>query len=54
MKPFCEKVRVAGSIRRGKPEVKDIELVAIPKWENRQSADFLFAQSEPVNLPKRP
>lgn len=29
--PFCERVEIAGSIRRGKPDVKDIELVAIPR-----------------------
>lgn len=26
----CERIEIAGSIRRGKPEVKDIEIVAIP------------------------
>lgn len=29
--PHCERIEIAGSIRRRKPEVKDIELVAIPK-----------------------
>ena len=29
--PFCERVEIAGSIRRGKPEVKDIEIVAQPR-----------------------
>jgi len=29
--PLCEKVKVAGSLRRGKPEVKDIEIVCLPK-----------------------
>ena len=29
--PACERIEVAGSIRRGKPEVKDAEIVAIPK-----------------------
>lgn len=29
--PHCERIEIAGSIRRKKPEVKDIELVAIPK-----------------------
>lgn len=38
MRPFCERVEVAGSIRRGKPEVKDIEIVAIPR------------QGEPLDL----
>jgi DNA polymerase/3'-5' exonuclease PolX len=29
--PYCEKILIAGSIRRMKPEVKDIEIVCIPK-----------------------
>jgi len=29
--PFCERIEIAGSIRRRKPEVKDIEIVCIPK-----------------------
>lgn len=31
MQPHCVKVEIAGSIRRLKPEVKDIEIVAIAK-----------------------
>lgn len=30
LKPFCKRIEIAGSIRREKPEVKDIEIVAIP------------------------
>ena len=29
--PHCERIEIAGSIRRKKPEVGDIEIVAIPK-----------------------
>lgn len=29
--PYCKCIEIAGSIRRGKEEVKDIEIVAIPK-----------------------
>lgn len=31
MTPFCLRVAVAGSIRRQKSEVKDVEIVAIPR-----------------------
>jgi DNA polymerase/3'-5' exonuclease PolX len=31
LEPACERIEIAGSIRRRAPEVKDIELVAIPK-----------------------
>lgn len=31
LKPFCDRIEIAGSIRRKKPEVKDIEIVCIPK-----------------------
>jgi len=30
LKPFCSRIEIAGSIRREKPEVKDIEIVCIP------------------------
>jgi len=30
MQPGCERIEIAGSIRRGKADVKDIEIVAIP------------------------
>ena len=30
--PVCEKIEVAGSIRRRKPEVGDIELLCIPRY----------------------
>lgn len=32
LQPASERIAVAGSIRRQKPVVKDIEIVAIPKW----------------------
>src|SRR5688572_15684369 len=31
LSPFCERIEIAGSIRRQKSEVKDIEIVCIPK-----------------------
>lgn len=31
LKPYCERIEIAGSIRREKPEPNDIEIVAIPK-----------------------
>jgi len=29
LKPYCLQIEIAGSIRRKKPDVKDIELVAV-------------------------
>lgn len=40
MRPYCHKVEIAGSVRRLKPEVKDIELLAIPKWESVAAGFF--------------
>lgn len=31
LKPYCQRIEIAGSIRRQKPEVKDIEIVCIIK-----------------------
>ena len=35
LSPYCQKIEVAGSIRRRKPQVRDIDLVLIPKdpWD---------------------
>ena len=46
--PFCERIQIAGSIRRRKAEVGDIELVAIPK---KVMQAYLF-DSEPVRHPE--
>jgi DNA polymerase/3'-5' exonuclease PolX len=34
--PSCERITVAGSIRRGRPDVGDVELVAVPRYGSRQ------------------
>jgi len=33
LQPFCEKINIAGSVRRQKAEVKDIEICCVPKVE---------------------
>lgn len=35
--PACERIEVAGSIRRRRPEVKDLELVAVPRIETEEA-----------------
>lgn len=41
IRPHCFRAEIAGSIRRRKPEVKDIEIVAIPKpYERGLLADL--------------
>lgn len=44
MRPACHRVEVAGSVRRGKAEVKDLELVAIPAWEEILDPGDLFGE----------
>jgi DNA polymerase/3'-5' exonuclease PolX len=41
MEPFCRRVQIAGSIRRGRQEVKDIEIVAVPEWGESSLGLFL-------------
>lgn len=43
--PHCERVEVAGSVRRERPEVGDIEIVCIP----RKVAGGLFGDMEDVD-----
>lgn len=38
--PVCERIEIAGSIRRGKPQVGDIELVAIPRIYESEERDL--------------
>lgn len=40
LRPGCERIEIAGSIRRGKAEVHDIELVAVAKLEDRPDGMF--------------
>jgi len=37
LKAHCEKIEVGGSIRRNRPEVKDIEIILIPKMANKRN-----------------
>ena len=39
LEPVTERVKIAGSLRRRKPEVGDIEIVATPRFEERPSGD---------------
>ena len=47
----CERIQVAGSIRRGKPDVGDIELVAIPRLETEP--DGMFGEHQLNRLTER-
>jgi DNA polymerase IV (family X) len=48
-RPACERILIAGSIRRKKPQVKDIELVAIPDLTIAVPRPRLeFGKPEPV------
>lgn len=44
LEPACEKIMVAGSLRRKKDDVGDIELLCIPRAAN--SADILFGDDQ--------
>ena len=50
MEPYCEKVQIAGSVRRQKANVKDIEIVAIPSWDERPNPGSLFGELIRTNL----
>lgn len=46
LQPYCDKIHIAGSIRRKKAEVKDVEIVCLPKTEAITTND-LFGSGEP-------
>lgn len=39
LKPYCEQIEIAGSIRRQRPQVRDIDLVVIPSNQGQ----FIYA-----------
>lgn len=41
LRPGCERIEIAGSVRRSKPEPKDIEVVVIAKWQVIEHRDLL-------------
>ena len=43
--PYCDRIAVAGSIRRQKPEVKDIDIVAIPNEDRLMEGGFFDQRS---------
>jgi DNA polymerase/3'-5' exonuclease PolX len=49
LRPACERIEIAGSLRREKAAVHDIELVAVPRFEERAGAD-LWETAETVDL----
>lgn len=47
--PYSDRIHIAGSIRREKPEVKDIEIVCQPKYvDGAQGSFFADAMAEKV------
>ena len=51
MGPYCERLQECGSVRRGKSEVGDLELILIPKWGEVETGQTLLGPVvERVNL----
>jgi DNA polymerase/3'-5' exonuclease PolX len=50
LRPACDKIQVAGSVRRQKPTVSDIEIVYIPKFKPVPDPLDLFGESRPVTV----
>ena len=53
LSPFCDRIEIAGSIRRESPTVKDIELVCIPKqkpWAPPSAGLFGEPEKKPLAL----
>jgi len=44
LRPYCDRIEVAGSIRRGRREVKDIDIVAIPNEEKLTAGGYFGRQ----------
>ena len=46
LEPGCDRIEIAGSVRRGKPEVHDLEIVASPKTEFVATGNLFGEMSE--------
>jgi DNA polymerase/3'-5' exonuclease PolX len=46
LRPFTERIEIVGSIRRRRPQVKDIELLFIPKYRLKAADLFSLQASE--------
>lgn len=46
LRPFCERIEIAGSVRREKPDCGDIEIVCIPKKITIDDPGNMFKQIE--------
>ncbi len=44
--PACEQIEIAGSIRRRKPMVGDVEIVFVPRYDTAKLPGEMFAQAE--------
>ena len=47
--PDCERLELAGSARRGRPEVKDLEAVAIPRFREVPDENDLYRRPRVAN-----
>lgn len=50
LEPYCERIEIAGSIRRRRETVKDIELVAVPRMETVAGMDLWGTPTETDRL----
>lgn len=50
LQPHCNIIHIAGSIRRKKPEVKDIEIVCLPKIHEIDNGFDLFGKKHAPSL----
>lgn len=48
LEPFCDRIQIGGSIRRKKKQVKDIEIICIPKQVGIPGQTDLFGQPAPT------
>ena len=50
LQPFCHRITIAGSLRRNREQVSDIEILYIPRIGQRPAKDDLFATPTATNL----
>jgi DNA polymerase/3'-5' exonuclease PolX len=52
VRPFCERAEIAGSIRRRRPTVKDVEIVAVQRVRRTEETDIFGAKTLTEEIPE--
>lgn len=48
LRPACQRIAIAGSVRRRRADIGDLEVVAIPRYESRANDELVLFEDQPL------